>query len=114
MPPEARCATFEHYFLRACSGKCPDCGTQVLVQVADPDPWNTLADDSDIMEFSIDNFEVALSVRTQEVLRVLGVRTVGDLVKRSVQEIKAQAKASQRTVDELVEVVLEPKGLTLR
>jgi DNA-directed RNA polymerase alpha subunit len=113
VPPESQCATFEHLFLRACSGLCPNFGTRVLVEVVDPDPWDALSDKSAIMDFSIENFEKALSVRTRVVLGILGVRTIGDLVRLSAQDITSTPKATQRTVDELIEVVLEPKGLAL-
>jgi hypothetical protein len=113
--PLTGCFTMDLALLRKHSGNCPACGTKVLDEVEYPDPWDAIGDHTGITEVGIDKFYSVLSVRARNAIeRRMGIRTVGDLLKYSASDIMSVGKVDQETVNELIETILKPKGLSLK
>jgi len=104
------CMTFVAYFLEEFSdGKCPGCGTVVLIEVPEPktvDAW-AVASSSEVPNVRFDDMD--LSVRTKNSMRQLNIATVGDLLALPRQHIIDNLPVSEPVLHELDERLSEKK-----
>ncbi len=107
--PLTGCMTFVDQLLKASDGKCPDCGTQVVLDdQPEPSAWE-LADD--FRDFPL--AELDLSVRTRVAIDKMQIHFVGELLKLSKAQITASGgNYAVRAIDELNEL-LQIKGVTI-
>jgi hypothetical protein len=108
------CMTFVDYFLEALhGGKCPDCWTQVVIQVLarlQPELWERATTLPEIRAVVIE--ELDLSVRTRRSLEQIGITTVGDLLNSTEARIRQAVPVSDPVIAE-IERLLASKGLSL-
>jgi hypothetical protein len=108
------CMTFADYFLEKLNGgKCPACGTQVVIQVPEcfqPEVWERATTLPAIRAVSIE--ELDLSVRTKRSLEQVGITTVGDLLDSTEARIREGVRVSDSVIAE-IERLLASKGLSL-
>ena len=108
------CMTFVDYFLEKLSGgKCPDCGTQVVIRVAEsfrPELWERATTESEIRSVVIEQLD--LSVRTRRSLEQAGIATVGELLDSTEAQIRRGLAVSDSVIAE-IERLLATKGLSL-
>src|SRR5262249_38671066 len=94
-------------------GKCPACGTQVVIRVPErlqTDVWERAATPAEIRAVVIE--ELDLSVRTRRSLEQLGIVTVGDLLDSTETRIRQGLAVSDPVIVELGRP-LASKGLSL-
>ena len=109
------CMTFvDHFLQQSTNGKCPTCGTQVLVETKyyfHGEAWANELDPKLYSEFRI--AELGLSVRATNSLDQMRVITVGDLLKITEAQIRSQFKIADPIVLEVTRF-LSSKQLSLR
>jgi DNA-directed RNA polymerase alpha subunit len=109
------CMTFVADFLEhATDGKCPDCGTNVVIQVECyiySEEWANEKDPVRLRKFRID--ELGLSVRTTNSLAQMGVETIGHLLEIKEGDIRKAFKVAEPVIIEITNL-LAGKNLSLR
>lgn len=108
------CMTFVDSFLeRATQGKCPKCGTQVVIQVEEhlqTHLWEQATIQAEISAIEIGKLN--LSVRTRRTLAKLNIKTIGELLSASESRIRTGVPISEPVTDEIRQL-LASKGLKL-
>jgi rRNA maturation protein Nop10 len=108
------CMTFVDYFLeKSHGGKCPDCGTQVVIRVPErfqPEVWERAKSLPEIRAVVIE--DLYLSVRTKRSLEQVGITTVGDLLDSTEARIRDGVSVSDSVIAE-IERLLASKRLSL-
>ena len=108
------CMTFVDYFLEKLhGGKCPTCGTQVVVRVPErfhPELWERATTLAEIRAVVIE--ELDLSVRTRRSLEQVGITTVGDLLDSTEARIRQGPPVADSVIAE-INRLLASKGLSL-
>jgi endogenous inhibitor of DNA gyrase (YacG/DUF329 family) len=108
------CMTYMDLFLEAAhGGKCPACGTKVVITVEDgrqPDVWDRAQTLSQIRTVPIR--DLYLSVRTLNSLEQLQIANVGQLLDSSESKIRQGLVISDSVIGELRRL-LAKKGLLL-
>jgi hypothetical protein len=108
------CMTFVDCFLEKLNGgQCPDCGTQVVIQVPErlqPELWARATTEAEIRALVIE--ELGLSVRTTQSLEQVGITTVGELLDSTEAQIRQGLAVSDSVIAE-VGRLLSSKGLSL-
>jgi DNA-directed RNA polymerase alpha subunit len=109
------CMTFMDLFLQeAHAGKCPNCGTQVVIQVEEryqPEIWEKAESLSQIRSIAI--ADLWLSVRTSRSLEQIGIATIGQLLDSTEAEIRQGLLVSNSVIDE-IRRLLSTKGLSMK
>jgi DNA-directed RNA polymerase alpha subunit len=107
--------TFVDSFLQELhGGKCPSCGTQVVVQVEDrrqPEAWEVAETLPEIRAVAIE--DLYLSVRAKRSLEQAGVTTIGELLDFTEAKIRQSVVFGESVVKEVREL-LARKGLAMR
>jgi DNA-directed RNA polymerase alpha subunit len=108
------CMTFVDSFLETWSGgKCPACGTPVVLRVQDrsqPEARESATTLAEIRAFALD--DLWLSVRTRRVLEEAGVTTVGQLLDSTESAIRHSPLAGNSVIAE-IQRLLSGKGLSI-
>lgn len=108
------CMTFVDLFLQKVhSGKCPDCGTQVVMQVEErfqPQLWEKTTNLSELRQIAI-NY-LTLSVRTSHSLEQVEILTIGQLLDSTEAKIRQCLAVSDSVIDE-IRRLLASKGLSI-
>lgn len=106
--------TFVDGFLEALNGgKCPACGTQVVIKVEDkfqPELWENATTLPEIQAVAINDLD--LSVRTRCSLEQVGITTVGQLLNSTEAHIRTGLVISDSVIDEIRQL-LSSKGLSI-
>lgn len=105
------CATGVLDLTFAKTDTCPRCGTQVVIVVPVPDPWDGAQSDEEIRCLPLENFE--FSVGTTRILEEFQLRTIGELLDLAEQDFLELPKRGPRTLVE-VKDLLNEKGLSLK
>jgi DNA-directed RNA polymerase alpha subunit len=107
------CMTFvDHFLEKGHGGKCPTCGTQVVIRVPEqfqPEVWERATTLSEIRAVVTDNLD--LSIRTRRSLEQLGIVTVGDLLDSTEAQIRQELAVGDSVIAELSRL-LASKGLS--
>jgi endogenous inhibitor of DNA gyrase (YacG/DUF329 family) len=108
------CMTFVDYFLETLhGGKCPACGTQVVIRVQErfrPEVWESATTLPEIRAVVIDNLD--LSVRTRRSLEQLGLVTIGDVLDTTEARIRQGLPVADPVIAE-IRRLLATKGLAV-
>jgi DNA-directed RNA polymerase alpha subunit len=109
------CMTFvADYLQHASNGKCPICGTLVVVQVERyiySEEWAEENDQAKLLEFRIE--DLGLSVRTTNSLAQMNVLTIGQLLEVRADDIRKAFKVPEPVIIEIAKL-LAGKGLSLK
>jgi len=109
------CMTFVGDFLEKLhSGKCPACGTQVVIRVSDPfqpEIWEQATTLPEIRTIAMEKLD--LSVRTRISLRKLNITTIGDLLDSSEATFQQGLAVPDSVIDE-IRRLLATKGLSIK
>jgi DNA-directed RNA polymerase alpha subunit len=103
----------DHFLEMSYGGKCPDCGTRVVIQVPErfhPEKWERATTLPEIRAVVIE--EMNLSIRTKCSLEQVGITTVGDLLDCNETRIRQGGAVSDSVIAE-IERLLTTKGLSL-